>query len=144
MAVPAGTVRSTRPVRPDGAGFAGSKRPLGSAVSDSGLTVSASSPAPLTLNVPVYPARSGMAVLPVAPVPVTSAGAATATDCTAIGLVTALPSKPRQVSEPKPYEPNPAVVRVTVTVNVAVPLGRTTIAGGSTLTLYPAGALTSA
>jgi len=77
-------------------------------------------------------------------VPVTSAGAATATGRTAIGLRTLCPRRSLQLSAPNDHWPNASVVRVMSTLNVTDLRGGTTMVDGVTVTVNPGGAWTRA
>ena len=82
-----------------------------------------------------------MSTEPVAPVPLTSAGASRADPLTAIGLRTST-CRPRQVSEPNRHSPTWAFRLVTVTSYVALSPGLSVSRLGLTVTENPFGAST--
>src|SRR5690349_19634368 len=108
------------------------------------LTAPAANPYALGATTPLYPARTFSGSEPLGPVPVTDAGADTASGCTAIGLRTLCPRRSAQVSDPNVYWSNAALVRLISMVYVADRRGSTVSTVGVTFTVVPGGACTLA
>src|SRR5262249_16070540 len=118
----------------------GNAAPLG-LVRAAWFTSAGTSPATEVDSVPSKPGCTATAAEPAAPVPVTSAGALTATGRTAIWLCTVC-TPSAQSSAPNAYRPNAAVVRVNVTWYERIQPEPITSWVGLTVTLKPDGAVT--